>query len=56
MSDQNTNEFDVWQYETPVVIIGKDGEFDVWQYETPVEDMIEGGAAPAVTRRRFFDF
>lgn len=57
MATQNINEFQVWQYQTPVVNIGTDGEFDIWQYQTPDED-IDEGASNVVTniRRRVFEF
>lgn len=51
MSDTSVNDFDVWQYDTPVVIMGTDGEFNVWQYDAPVEDVDK-----IVTRRRAFEF
>jgi len=57
VATQNINEFQVWQYQTPVVNIGTDGEFDIWQYQTPDED-IDEGASNVVTniRRRVFEF
>lgn len=52
----NTNEFNTWQYLTPVVNMPPDNEFNVWNMLTPDEDIDEGAAAAAAIRRRVFEF
>ena len=51
MNELSVNDFDVWQNEIPIVIVGIDGEFDVWQNGAPVEDVDK-----IVARRRTFEF
>jgi len=51
MNELSVNDFDVWQNEIPIVIVGIDGEFDAWQNEIPVEDVDK-----VIVRRRVIEF
>lgn len=52
----DTNEFNAWQNQTPVVNKGTT-EFDVWQYGAPVVDKTTTGSGDAgVGRPRVFIF
>jgi hypothetical protein len=57
MAAGQTNEFLVWDKQTPVVNANTDGEFSIWNNQTPDEDRDEGAnAATPSARRRVFDF
>lgn len=49
--DAVVNDFEVWQLDTPVVVIASDIDFEVWQLDAPVVGIDESNPA-AVTRRR----
>ena len=50
-----TNDFNVWQNQTPVVVISGDGDFNVWDELTPVVDQDESNVN-ALPRRRPTEF
>jgi len=45
------NEFNVWQFDTPVVSLNNNGEFDFWQNDTPVVDFDESNPSGLPRRR-----
>ena len=49
----STNDFNVWDEQTPVVSMAGDGEFNVWDEQIPVVDRDEGSGQE---RRRAFEF
>jgi hypothetical protein len=47
-----TNDFNVWQESTPVIMVGISAEFDVWQLDCPVVDVDESNPNTTDKRRR----